>query len=111
MNALNENSHEMKNAILLKKFHVLPSLLNQNFEIKKNVSSKVSNPMIDSLIEEIKKVGVLGAKISGAGGGGFISCYVDPRKKGDFYNYLKLKNLIHFNCNIHDESIKSFKTY
>ena len=37
--------------------------------------------MIDSLIEEIKKVGVLGAKISGAGGGGFISCYVDPRKR------------------------------
>ena len=111
MNALNENSHEMKNAILLKKFHILPLLLNQNFEIKKNVSSKVSNPMIESLIEEIKKVGVLGAKISGAGGGGFISCYVDPRKRGDFYNYLKSKNLIHFNCNIHDESIKSFKTY
>ena len=111
MNSLNENSFEMKNAILLKKFDLIPTLLNRNFKIKKNVSDKVSNPKIDMLINEIKKIGVLGSKISGAGGGGFVSCYINPRMRGEIYNYLNSNKMIYFNCNIHDEGIKSFKSY
>jgi D-glycero-alpha-D-manno-heptose-7-phosphate kinase len=108
MNDLTVNAYEMKNAILLKQFDKIPELLNYGFNIKKKISSKVVSPEIEEIIEKAKKNGAMGLKISGAGGGGFISCYVNPNKRGDFMEFLSYNNLNYFNCNIHSEGIISF---
>ena len=47
-------------------------LLHQNWEIKKRMASGISNPQIDRWYEAARQAGVLGGKILGAGGRGFL---------------------------------------
>ena len=108
MEGLTNNANEMKNAILLKKYSDIPFLLNEGFRIKKKVSNKVSNSSINKILSDIKDIGVLGAKISGAGGGGYVSCYIDLNKRVELYSYLRKNNFSFFNCLIHEENIKSY---
>src|SRR3972149_2088654 len=51
----------------------LGRLLNESWELKKCLSSKVSNGFIDVLYKAALQAGAYGGKISGAGGGGFLS--------------------------------------
>lgn len=44
---------------------------------KKKISSKMTNPEFDRIYEVAKQNGALGGKISGAGGGGFFTFYVE----------------------------------
>ena len=48
-----------------------------NWEMKKQLSSNVSNHEIDKMHKLAMKGGALGAKISGAGGGGFLLVYCE----------------------------------
>ena len=47
-------------------------LLNQGWHFKKGLSKKVSNSNLDDLYNLIIKGGAFGAKLCGAGGGGFF---------------------------------------
>jgi D-glycero-alpha-D-manno-heptose-7-phosphate kinase len=49
--------------------------LQTNWEMKKKLASNVTNPEIDKMHEIAISAGALGAKISGAGGGGFMLVY------------------------------------
>ncbi len=55
-------------------------LLNKSWEIKKKLSNKVSNKKIDRLIKTGINNGAVGAKLLGAGAGGFL-LFVCPEKK------------------------------
>ena len=56
-------------------------LLNETWKIKKNLSSKVSNPKIERIYNKGIKAGASGGKLLGAGGGGFILFYVKKNQK------------------------------
>lgn len=60
----------------------------EHWQIKKTLSSKVSNPRIDRWYNEAKKMGALGGKIMGAGGGGWFVFYVNSKKE-DFRRRMK----------------------
>ncbi|MCF6218369.1 MAG: kinase [Gammaproteobacteria bacterium] len=53
-------------------------LLDQSWQLKRQLSHKVSNPMIDELYHTAKQAGALGGKLLGAGGGGFLLLFVRP---------------------------------
>jgi D-glycero-alpha-D-manno-heptose-7-phosphate kinase len=53
-------------------------LLNQGWQLKRNLSDKVSNEQIDKIYEKAKSKGALGGKILGAGGGGFMLIFAFP---------------------------------
>ncbi len=53
-------------------------LLNESWQIKRTLSSTVSNPKIDELYKRALSVGALGGKLLGAGGGGFFLLFVPP---------------------------------
>lgn len=57
-------------------------LLNDAWQLKKQLASKVSNTYIDDLYDTAIRAGALGGKITGAGGGGFLLLYC-PREKQD----------------------------
>ncbi|HAJ36022.1 MAG TPA: GHMP kinase [Chloroflexi bacterium] len=57
-------------------------LLNDAWQLKKQLASKVSNSYIDDLYDAAIRAGALGGKITGAGGGGFLLLYC-PREKQD----------------------------
>jgi len=66
--------------------------LNEQWELKKKLSNKVSNKFIDEMFVIAKKNGAYGGKLLGAGGGGFCYFLVPENKK---INFLKkfYKNL------------------
>jgi D-glycero-alpha-D-manno-heptose-7-phosphate kinase len=66
---------DMKNALLRRKLDDFGDLLHCAWQAKKQMSSKISNPVIDELYERARKCGALGGKITGAGGGGYILFY------------------------------------
>lgn len=59
----------------------LGRLLDESWRLKKSLSSCVSNPQIDDAYDRAMKAGASGGKISGAGGGGFLTLLADPDRK------------------------------
>ncbi|MCM8786236.1 MAG: kinase [Candidatus Omnitrophica bacterium] len=53
-------------------------LLDEAWRLKRTLSDKVSNPVIDEIYERAKKAGALGGKLLGAGGGGFMLFFAPP---------------------------------
>lgn len=54
-------------------------LLNSTWALKKSLSSKVTNPVIDSMYDKAIQAGALGGKLLGAGSGGFMMFYVEEK--------------------------------
>jgi|ETN02SMinimDraft_2_1059926.scaffolds.fasta_scaffold12669_2 D-glycero-alpha-D-manno-heptose-7-phosphate kinase len=60
-------------------FNNIGLILDKTWKLKKQISKKISNPIIDEMYQKALDSGALGGKISGAGGGGFLLLYV-PRE-------------------------------
>jgi len=56
-------------------------LLDDAWQLKRNMASNVSNEEIDKMYAAAKKAGASGGKILGAGGGGFLMLYVEADKQ------------------------------
>lgn len=54
--------------------------LHEHWLIKKELTDKISNKIIDGWYNEAQKAGALGGKIMGAGGGGWLVFYVNNNK-------------------------------
>ncbi len=70
------NDKLMKGKISLKEFG---DYLNKTWILKRKLSKRVSNKNLDLVYEKCLKIGALGGKILGAGGGGFL--YILAEKK------------------------------
>ena len=57
------------------------SLLNETWHMKKQLSSKISNGLIDDIYNKAISAGAIGGKLLGAGGGGFMLFYVPPERQ------------------------------
>lgn len=55
-------------------------ILDQNWQLKKQLSGNISNPRINRWYDIAKKNGALGGKVLGAGGGGFLLFYAPSSK-------------------------------
>jgi D-glycero-alpha-D-manno-heptose-7-phosphate kinase len=69
------------------------SLLNETWQMKKQLSSKISNSLIDGIYEKAISAGAIGGKLLGAGGGGFMLFYAPPEKQEKVKE--KLKDYLH----------------
>jgi D-glycero-alpha-D-manno-heptose-7-phosphate kinase len=68
----------MRAALLAGELNQFGLLLHEGWEIKKRVSSRISNPRIDELYQAALQNGAVGGKITGAGGGGFLLLFCQP---------------------------------
>ena len=50
-------------------------------EQKKRIASKITNTRIDEMYEESRKLGAIGGKILGAGGGGYLLVFAPFDKR------------------------------
>jgi D-glycero-alpha-D-manno-heptose-7-phosphate kinase len=73
----------MKTALLAGELTEFGLLLHEGWEIKKRLSSKISNVRINEMYESALRNGALGGKITGAGGGGFLLLFCRPQHQGD----------------------------
>lgn len=75
MHQLKEQARMMKEALLKGKLREIGEILDYGFEQKRRMAHNISNDRIDTIYEAAKKAGATGGKISGAGGGGFMTFY------------------------------------
>lgn len=68
-------------------------LLNETWNLKKSLSSKISNSTIDVIYEKGMSAGALGGKLLGAGGGGFMLFYAPREKQNNIKE--ELNDLLH----------------
>jgi len=64
-------------------------LLHTAWVSKKNLSSAISSPYLDSIYDKATQAGALGGKLLGAGGGGFFLFYVDRSQQEKVRQALK----------------------
>ena len=69
------------------------NLLNIQWDLKKSLSNKITNPVIDNLYKKAINLGSYGGKILGAGGGGFIMFVVDKKIQKNFIKSFPLLNV------------------
>jgi D-glycero-alpha-D-manno-heptose-7-phosphate kinase len=56
-------------------------LLHEGWQIKRSLSTKVSNDAVDDLYATARRAGALGGKLLGAGGGGFLLLFAEPDRQ------------------------------
>lgn len=59
----------------------LGQLMHENWRLKRSLSQKITNPVIDELYEAAMQAGAVGGKLLGAGGGGFVMMIVPPDRQ------------------------------
>jgi len=55
------------------------NILDAGWQLKRTITDEISSEEIDAYYEVAKKAGALGGKLLGAGGGGFLLFYANPR--------------------------------
>ncbi len=75
MHQLKEQSRMMKEALLKGRLNEIGEILNYGFEQKRKMAHNISNNLIEEMYSAAKAAGATGGKISGAGGGGFMTFY------------------------------------
>jgi D-glycero-alpha-D-manno-heptose-7-phosphate kinase len=89
MHQLKEQAKMMKEALLKGRLHEIGEILDFGFEQKKLMAKSISNPLIEELYAAAKKAGATGGKISGAGGGGFMTFYCPKNTRYNVIETLK----------------------
>ena len=56
-------------------------ILHAGWELKRSITSEISNSKIDEYYQRARRAGALGGKLLGAGGGGFLLFYVEPQNQ------------------------------
>ena len=76
--------------LLEKDYKGFGKLLSESWQLKKSLSSKVSDEEIDGIYYKAMKAGALGGKLLGAGGGGFILFVVESDRQEAVRRALRL---------------------
>jgi D-glycero-alpha-D-manno-heptose-7-phosphate kinase len=64
-------------------------ILHEGWLLKKSITDDISNKQIDNYYEKALQAGAIGGKLLGAGGGGFLLLYVEPKNQVKVTSALK----------------------
>lgn len=81
MHQIKQEALRMKECLLRGDFRTMHDVLRCSWESKKQMASKITNDRIEGLYDCALRSGASCAKISGAGGGGFMMFLTDPIHK------------------------------
>jgi len=68
-------------------------LLDENWKLKRSLCDRISNSYIDNIYDVALNSGAIGGKLLGAGGGGFVLFFVNPKNQSKLK--AKLKSLLY----------------
>ena len=74
---MTEQAYEMKHALIAGDLNRFGELLNEGWNLKRELASKITNPEIDRYYDIAMENGAMGGKLLGAGGGGFLLFYCE----------------------------------
>lgn len=77
---LRELAEATKRSLLAGDYAQVGTILDRSWALKKGVSDGITNPVLDGMYDRAMAAGALGAKVTGAGGGGFLLVAAPPEK-------------------------------
>ncbi len=89
MHEIKQEALRMKEALLRGDFSLLHEVLLNSWEAKRRMARGIVNEKIEMLYRHALEAGAHCAKISGAGGGGFMMFLTDPMRKGHVADALR----------------------
>jgi D-glycero-alpha-D-manno-heptose-7-phosphate kinase len=78
---LKQMAFTARNELLAGHMDAFGELLNDSWQLKKQLASQISNENLDEIYKAAKHAGAIGGKIAGAGGGGFLLLYCPFEKR------------------------------
>ena len=85
---LKKQAGQMKEALLTGRLDQIGAILHEGWQQKKKMANKITNPEIDEIYRIALEAGAIGGKISGAGGGGFMTLYCPQTTRFDVISAL-----------------------
>ena len=89
MHQIKQEALRMKESLLRGDFCLLHEVLRSSWEAKKRMASQIVNQKIERLYSSALEAGAYCARISGAGGGGFMMFLADPMRKNQVAQALR----------------------
>ncbi len=81
LRALAQLAREGREALQRGTLDVLGELMAQGWELKKQLADGITNRKINRMVELAMRAGAIGAKVTGAGGRGYLLLYVPPDRQ------------------------------
>lgn len=81
LHRLKELAVEIRRALHGDDLVTTASLLDEAWQVKKDLADGISDPRLDTIHRVAKRNGALGGKLLGAGGGGYFLFIVDPERR------------------------------
>jgi D-glycero-alpha-D-manno-heptose-7-phosphate kinase len=98
-------AYDLRDELKAGNIESLGEILNEGWIKKRELTSNISNSIIDELYELGIKSGAKGGKLLGAGAGGFILFYCEQRKQQNLRN--KLSHLTEYKFKIEDSGTQT----
>jgi D-glycero-alpha-D-manno-heptose-7-phosphate kinase len=88
-----ELTYQIRNHLLRGRLLQFGQALHDAWLLKRRLSTKISNSVLDQIYEDALQHGAVGGKLLGAGGGGFFLFYVTPFRKFELIQHLEAAGL------------------
>ena len=106
LNRIKDLGYRILEAIEASNFDRWGELLDEHWQSKKKLSGKISFAKVDRIYDEVReRFGVLGGKIIGAGGGGFLMLYC-PRHHAALERFMEEQGMPRMHYTIEPEGTK-----
>jgi D-glycero-alpha-D-manno-heptose-7-phosphate kinase len=83
MHEIKDDAFHMKECLLKGDFNRFAIYMRKSWDSKKRLADNVSNDHLDEVIQSALDAGARAGKVSGAGGGGFVTFLVAPERRMD----------------------------
>lgn len=87
------------------KYNFIGDSLKNNWDLKKRFSSNIVNDYLIEMYEKGINAGAAGGKIIGAGGGGFMMFYVEPKNKNNVQSVMSEYDCLRFNIDLYGSRV------
>jgi D-glycero-alpha-D-manno-heptose-7-phosphate kinase len=106
---LKADAYGMKESLLKADFARFGAFMRESWEAKKRTAHSITNPHIDAIYETAMSAGAIAGKVSGAGGGGFVTFLVDPARRVDVIRALGRESGQVMTCHFSERGTEGWK--
>jgi D-glycero-alpha-D-manno-heptose-7-phosphate kinase len=109
LHEIKADAFRMKECLLKGDISGFARVMGKSWEAKKRLADSISNHHIDDIHEAAMAAGALAGKVSGAGGGGFMTFLVDPSRRGEVIRALSKQAGRIMTCTFTGQGAESWK--
>ena len=111
MHAIKADAFRMKECLLKGDFDTFAACMRETWEAKKRLADNVSSKPIDLTVQAALDAGARAGKISGAGGGGFLTFLVVPERRVEVIRALRRQEGQVMTCHFTRHGTEGWKIY